>query len=31
VLVAALFTMLVYLVVDLLYFLVDPRVRARGR
>jgi peptide/nickel transport system permease protein len=29
VLVAALFTMLVYLVVDLLYFAVDPRVRAR--
>jgi peptide/nickel transport system permease protein len=29
VLVAALFTMLVYLVVDLLYFVVDPRVRAR--
>jgi ABC-type dipeptide/oligopeptide/nickel transport system permease component len=31
VLVAALFTMLVYLVVDLLYFVVDPRIRARGR
>jgi peptide/nickel transport system permease protein len=30
VLVAAAFTMLVYLVVDLLYFAVDPRVRARG-
>lgn len=30
VLVAAVFTMLVYLVVDLLYFVVDPRVRARG-
>jgi ABC-type dipeptide/oligopeptide/nickel transport system permease component len=29
VLVAALFTMLVYLVVDLLYFAVDPRVRGR--
>ncbi len=29
VLVAALFTMLVYLLVDLLYFAVDPRVRAR--
>lgn len=29
VLVTALFTMLVYLVVDLLYFAVDPRVRAR--
>ena len=30
VLVAALFTMLVYLVVDILYFVVDPRVRVRG-
>ena len=30
VLVAALFTMLVYLVVDLLYFVVDPRVRVKG-
>ena len=30
VLVAAVFTMAVYLVVDLLYFLVDPRVRARS-
>ena len=29
VLIAAIFTMLVYLVVDLLYFLVDPRVRTR--
>jgi peptide/nickel transport system permease protein len=29
VLVAAVFTMLVYLIVDLLYFMVDPRVRAR--
>jgi ABC-type dipeptide/oligopeptide/nickel transport system permease component len=29
VLVAAVFTMLVYLVVDLLYFVVDPRVRTR--
>jgi ABC-type dipeptide/oligopeptide/nickel transport system permease component len=31
VLVAAVFTMLVYLVVDLLYFAVDPRVRVEGR
>lgn len=31
VLVAAVFTMLVYLVVDLLYFAVDPRVRADPR
>jgi peptide/nickel transport system permease protein len=30
VLVAALFTMLVYLIVDLLYFAVDPRVRSKG-
>jgi peptide/nickel transport system permease protein len=30
VLVAAIFTMLVYLVVDLLYFVVDPRVRGRA-
>jgi peptide/nickel transport system permease protein len=30
VLIAAVFTMLVYLVVDLLYFVVDPRVRTRG-
>lgn len=30
VLVAALFTMLVYLAVDILYFAVDPRVRARA-
>ncbi len=29
VLVAALFTMLVYLIVDLLYFVIDPTVRAR--
>jgi len=31
VLVAAVFTMLVYLIVDLLYFVVDPRVRTRNR
>jgi ABC-type dipeptide/oligopeptide/nickel transport system permease component len=30
VLIAAAFTMLVYLAVDLLYFMVDPRVRTRG-
>jgi peptide/nickel transport system permease protein len=30
VLIAAVFTMLVYLVVDLIYFAVDPRVRHRG-
>jgi ABC-type dipeptide/oligopeptide/nickel transport system permease component len=29
VLVAAVFTMLVYLIVDLVYFMIDPRVRAR--
>lgn len=31
VLVAAVFTMIVYLLVDLLYFAVDPRVRVEGR
>jgi peptide/nickel transport system permease protein len=31
VLIAAVFTMLVYLVVDLIYFAADPRVRVRGR
>lgn len=30
VLVAAIFTMLVYLVVDLIHFAIDPRVRSRG-
>jgi len=31
VLVAAVFTMLVYLVVDLVYFMIDPRVAARAK
>ena len=31
VLVAAVFTMLVYLIVDLVYFMIDPRVAARAK
>jgi peptide/nickel transport system permease protein len=31
VLVAAVFTMLVYLIVDLIYFMIDPRVAARAK
>jgi peptide/nickel transport system permease protein len=31
VLVAAVFTMLIYLVVDLIYFAADPRVRIHGK
>jgi peptide/nickel transport system permease protein len=30
VLVAAVFTMMVYLIVDLLHFMIDPRVSARA-